>query len=317
MAQAETSKRDLRETLLLDAPVAAERRPQSRWAYPLAGILFVSLFVAYHASVLLIWNTPHKGLTRDFHKTFLKTVKGYEYFRGTRNNQSWAMFAPNPTRTNAFVRVLVTDQNGEVWDFEQDIWEVNRYPYVWYDRGGKVNRRIDGKKTYQRIYGAWVCREWERRKGESAKSVTFIKRWTHVPHPKVVLDKRKQGERWNQWQAPMKQKEQETVTCRTVTHGQLSPELRERYGLPPLEDEKLFRDVKHRTWWDKQERERLRAEKEAEREEIRKQREAARAARLRASAPIPDARGPVREQPAEPEPEPEPEPDPDDESPDQ
>lgn len=248
---------------LLHAPaVATEPRAASRWAYGLWGIVVVSLFVLYHASVLLIWNTPGKGLMKTFHSSFLKQVKGNEYFRGTRNSQSWAMFAPNPTRINAFVHVYVEDQDGEIWDFEQDIWEDNRYPYIWYDRRGKINRRIDGKKNYQRIYGAWVCREWERTHGgEPARSVSFVRRSTRVPHSIEVIEKGG----WNQWQAPFKLTEQETIRCKSVTHGQLSNELRERYGLPPLEDEKLFQDVRMRTWWDKAEAERARLEREAQR----------------------------------------------------
>jgi hypothetical protein len=256
-ASAETP---LHERLLHAPPQAFERRPTSRWVYPLWGILLVSVFVLYHASVLLIWNLPGKGLTKQFHSTFLKETKGNDYFKGTRLTQSWGMFAPNPNRTNTFVRVFVEDQNGQVWDFEQDIWEENRYPYIWYDRRGKVNRNIDGKKHHQRVYGAWVCREWERQHGgEPAKSVTFIKRWTLVPKPREVIERGG----WDQWAAPFKQAEQETITCKTVVHGTLPNYLRERYGLPPLEDEKLFRPVVQRTWWDKLERERKLAEQQA------------------------------------------------------
>jgi len=218
------------------------------------------VFVLYHVSVLLVWNIPGKGLSKTFHSTFLQKTKGNEYFKGTRLTQSWGMFAPNPNRTNTFVRVFVEDQSGEVWDFEQDIWEENRYPYFWYDRRGKVNRNIDGKKHHQRVYGAWVCREWERLNGgEPAKSVTFIKRWTVVPKPREVI--RKGG--WDQWAAPYKQVEQETITCKTVVQGTLPNELRERYGLPLIDEEKDYRPVVQRTWWDKRERERKIAEQAA------------------------------------------------------
>ncbi|MFO7561002.1 MAG: hypothetical protein R6X02_00035 [Enhygromyxa sp.] len=256
------SSEALAESLLRSEPSPSERRPNSRWAYPLGAMLLVSLFVLYHASVLLVWNLPGKGIVKDFHSGFLKHVKGYEYFRGARLNQSWSMFAPNPNRTNNFVHVYVRDQDGVDWDFEQDIWEENRYPYIWYDRRGKINRRIDGKKHFQRIYGAWVCREWERMHGgESAKSVTFIRRVTRVPPADVVIAKGG----WDQWNAPSKQVEQETVTCKTVAHGTLPNELRERYGLPLIDEDSEFIPVKQRTWWDQREQERRRAEREAQR----------------------------------------------------
>jgi hypothetical protein len=288
----------LDQTLLHGPPRSSDRRASSRWAYSLWGIVVVSVFVLYHASVLIVWNAPGKGLAKVFHKSFLEQVKGYDYFRGTRNNQSWAMFAPNPNRTNAFVRVFVEDQAGELWDFEQDIWEENRYPYFWYDRRGKINRRIDGKKHYQRLYGAWVCREWERtHAGEPAKSVSFIRRWTRVPHPQEVIAKGG----WDQWKAPHKQTEQETITCKTVIHGQLPNELRERYGFELIDEEKEFRPVRERTWWDKVEAENQRLEREAERAARRERWEADRQAAPvvakpdRASQPTLDARGPLRQ----------------------
>lgn len=250
----------LHESLLHGDAVASERRPGSRWAYPLWGIVVVSVFVLYHASVLLVWNLPSKGLVKTFHSSFLEQTKGKRYFSGTRNNQSWAMFAPNPNRTNNFVHVYVEDLEGELWDFEQDIWAEDRYPYLWYSREGKINRRIDGKKHFQRIYGAWVCREWERQhEGQPAKVVRFVRRATRVPHAKEVLAKGG----WDQWQAPSEQTEQETITCKTAQHGQLPNELRVRYGFEPrdeVEEKRVFRDVTIRTWWDKAEDARKRAE---------------------------------------------------------
>jgi hypothetical protein len=250
----------LHETLLRAPAVAAERRPSSRWAYPVGGLLLASVFVLYHVTILLVWNTPGKGLAKSFHASFLKQTYGYEYFNGTRNNQSWAMFAPNPNRSNNFVQVYVRDLDGQDWDFEQDIWGDDRYPYIWYDRRGKVNRRIDGKQHFQRIYGAWVCREWERtHAGVPPKSVTFIRRLTRVPSPREVID----AGGWDQWQAPHKQTEQETVTCKTVAHGTLPNQLRERYGLPMIDEDAALIPVRNRTWWDQRETERRREEREA------------------------------------------------------
>jgi hypothetical protein len=218
----------------------------------------VSVFLLYHVSVLLVWNSPGVSLAKTFHDSFLAQVKAHEYFRGTNNTQGWDMFAPNPTRTNSFVHVFVTDHAGELWDFEQDIWEEDRYPYFFYDRRGKINRRIDGKKGFQRIYGAWVCREWERMNGgEAAVSVSFVRRWTTIPEANEVIARGG----WNQWEAPYKQLEQETITCKTITHGQLPNELRGRYGLDPIDEDKHFRGIREKTWWNVRESERIKAEK--------------------------------------------------------
>ena len=195
----------------------------------------------------MVWNGPGQDLAKPFQQTFLKGIWGYEYFRGTRNDQSWSMFAPNPDRTNNFVKVFVIDQRGDTWDFGQDIWAQDRYPYVFYDRRGKVNRNLDGKKNYQRIYGAWVCREWERQHaGEAPRAVRFVKWWTQVPEPEAVLE---QGG-WDAWAAEYKEFEQETITCKKAEHGTLTNDLRARFGLPAGDDE-AFKPVKIETWVDK------------------------------------------------------------------
>jgi hypothetical protein len=69
------------------------------------------------------------------------------------------MFAPNPPLLNTFTRVLVEDRTGQVSDLRHDIYGRRRYPYLFHDRMGKVNRRlIEQKKEYETPYAAWVCR---------------------------------------------------------------------------------------------------------------------------------------------------------------
>lgn len=240
----------LHQSLLHGGPAPAQgERLGDRWVYSPAAILLVSVALLYHLAVLLVWNGPGQDLAKPFQTSFLTAVEAYPYFRATRNDQSWAMFAPNPDRTNNFIKVFVIDKDGERWDFGQDIWGEDRYPYIWYDRRGKVNRNLDGKKNYQRIYGAWVCREWERQHGgEAAKAVRFIKHWTQVPEPKEVLARGG----WEQWAAPVKVFEQETVRCAKLEHGTLPNALRARYGLPSIDESTGFRKVESKTWWDAQ-----------------------------------------------------------------
>jgi hypothetical protein len=236
---------------LLHGDFVEHPKSKRTWAYPLVGMVFVSVFIAYHMVVLLTWNTPSKGIGKKFHSTLISKTYGRRYFSATSNTQSWSMFAPNPNRTNVFIRVLVTDADGQEWDMGHDIWQKDRHPYWFYDRMGKINRRIDGKKGYQRVYGAWMCREWaETHGGEIPEKVRFVKRWTRIPHPAKVLATGRWG--YNPWELPDRQKEQETIRCKSVVNGQLSNEHRARHGLPPLEDDG-FKPVKIRTWKDQQE----------------------------------------------------------------
>lgn len=252
------SEEDERPTVgLLDEPTP---EPEGgRWAYRWWGALLVSVFVAYHAAVLIVHNLPSGGLSRNLHRIFDKHLDMRDYLHATGNVQSWAMFAPNPHRTNLFMKVMVVDADGEVWDMAQDIYGRRSYPYLFYDRMGKINRRIIDQKGYRRYYAAWVCREWERTHGgEPAQSVQFIKMWTRVPPPEKVIEHAR-GNPLAMWYEPMdlplRERSEDEVSCSTTRHAQLPPELRERYDLPPVDDG-TFRPVFIRTWKDRQESER-------------------------------------------------------------
>lgn len=265
----ESPTRSLAEGLLHD-PVPVPERPR-KWAYANWLIALISVFVAYHATILLVHNLPNGGLSKELHVWFNKEHKvevfGSEwkpnldmrtYMQATGNTQSWAMFAPNPHRSNSFMKVMVKDQDGDVWDMAHDIYGRRRYPYLFYDRMGKINRRIIEQKGYRRHYAAWVCREWERtHDGEPPVEIQFVKMWTRVPRPEKLIAEAggnpfKMG--YDPLELKLFQREEDAIRCRTTRNAQLPNVLRERYGLPLLEDEsKVFRPVVHRTWWDKQE----------------------------------------------------------------
>lgn len=255
---------------LLHEPIPEPERPR-KWAYANWLIALISVFVAYHATVLLVHNLPNGGLSKELHNWFNKEheveILGTKwtpnldmrtYMQATGNTQSWAMFAPNPHRSNSFMKVMVKDQDGDVWDMAHDIYGRRRYPYLFYDRMGKINRRIIEQKGYRRHYAAWVCREWERTHGgDPPIEIQFVKMWTRVPPPEKLIAEAG-GNPFKMGYDPMElklfQRDEGAIRCRTTRNAQLPNELRERYGLPLLEDEsKVFRPVVHRTWWDKQE----------------------------------------------------------------
>ena len=234
---------------LLHAPMRRFDNPERRWCYRLIPMIIVSVYIAYHATVLGVWNLPSKGIVRKFNPGVLQPLHAHNYFQAASSTQSWAMFAPNPNRSNTFMRVLVEDHEGEVWDLKHDIYQSDRYPYWFYDRMGKINRRISGKKGYQRYYAAWVCRDWARRNsGQPPLSVRFVKVTTRVPNPEVSWKTRG----YNPWELPARQQYEETLKCKSLTHGQLSPELVERYGLPEEIITKYpFVETRAITWWER------------------------------------------------------------------
>lgn len=233
---------------LLHEPILDDDQPGRRWAYPTWGIALVSLAVAYHASTLLVHNLPGGGFSRGLHSFFNRYLKSSRYFRVTGIAQSWAMFAPNPHRTNMFMRVLLV-KDGEVWDLAHDIYGRRKYPYMFYDRMGKINRRIIEAPGYRRHYAAWVCRDWERTHGgESPDEVRFVRLWTRVPPPEKVY----KYMYYDPMDLYLHTQEEESFECATLLNGQLPNEIRERYGFEPRPEDEI-RHVSIRSWWDRKE----------------------------------------------------------------
>jgi hypothetical protein len=249
---------DPTHALLHEPP--AEPAPANRWL-TLAFMAVASLFIIYHTSVLLVHNLPSKGLGKGLQAWFNKHLEARDYFQATGNTQSWAMFAPNPHRSNVFMRVLVKDEDGEIFDLKHDIYGKRDYPYLFYDRMGKINRRIIDQKGYRRHYAAWVCRWWEEtHDGVSAEEVQFVKIWTRIPPPEQVLKRfREKGNDlrylgYNPMELKLSQREEDKIRCSTTRHGQLPNYLRRRYGFEEVH-EGLFRGLNIRTWYQRREQE--------------------------------------------------------------
>jgi hypothetical protein len=234
---------------LLRAPLTVAAEDKRRYAYkPLAATL-VSLFILYHVVALLQHTTPSGGFAVNVSKQFAETLHVGSYMRATSNIQSWSMFAPNPHRSNMFLQVFVELQNGEILDLQHDMYGRRDYPYMFYDRMGKINRRLIEQDRYQRHYAAWVCRDWAMNHGgEPPVRVKFVKMWTKVPHPAKVIPT--MG--FDPMQLKLTKEHLPSVECATTVHAQLPDEVRLRHGLPPLAPG-VFRDAIVQTWHDKAE----------------------------------------------------------------
>ena len=234
---------------LLRAPLTVAAEDKRRYAYkPLAATL-VSLFILYHVVALLQHTTPSGGFAVNVSKQLAETLHVGSYMRATSNIQSWSMFAPNPHRSNMFLQVFVELQNGEILDLQHDMYGRRDYPYMFYDRMGKINRRLIEQDRYQRHYAAWVCRDWAmNHAGEMPVRVKYVKMWTKVPHPAKVIPT--MG--FDPMQLKLTKEHLPSVECATTVHAQLPDEVRLRHGLPPLAPG-VFRDAIVQTWHDKAE----------------------------------------------------------------
>lgn len=211
------------------------------WAYGPGGRLFIGALVLYHVVAIAVWELPEKDCISTFR------IKAREPFStwvlATQTDQQWGMFAPNPPRHNVLMRTVVTDENGERWDLRTDTYALERkpIPWVWNDRMRKMNRRIIGGESgkgdwYQQWYARYLCRQWAiSHRGVMPQKVELYKVSYRMPAPEIVA---KQG-----WYSPEKllydtgrEERQHTTKCASSDHGQLPNFIRERHGLPLLEE---------------------------------------------------------------------------------
>jgi hypothetical protein len=243
--------------------------PRTPWAYGAFGRFIAGAFVVWHITAVTTWLLPEK----DSLHAFRGPARGVFslYLTRTQTDQGWGMFAPNPPRTNVFLKVLVTDQDGEVWDMRTDVYAAERkpIPWIWNDRMRKMNRRIIGGESgdtswYRKWHARYYCRKWALdHEGIAPKKVELVKVWYKMPSPEEV---RKKG-----YYVPEdllarhgEEKVEHTENCKSAVMGQLPDFVRERHGLPPLgENEKYKPWIKNKKRaWDK-----LHAPKEEEQED--------------------------------------------------
>jgi hypothetical protein len=209
------------------------------WAYRPGGRLLVGFIIVYHVSAIAVWEMPDKDSLSTFRVKAREAFSTWVY--ATQMDQQWGMFAPNPPRHNVFMRIVLTDENGEAWDMRTDVYARERMPipWIWNDRMRKMNRRVIGGEAgkgdvYQKWYGRYLCREWARtHRGVMPEKVELFKVSYKMPPPDVVA---RQG-----WYDPHKllydtgrEERQHVEKCATAIHGQLPDSIRERHGLPPL-----------------------------------------------------------------------------------
>ncbi len=246
-------RRGMLQLSRIDPVTGQLRRP---WAYGPMGRFLASALCVYHITGVAIWLLPEKdslGGAGD-HSWRLRAQDPFKWWiRITQTAQGWKMFAPNPPRSNLMMRVLVTDQDGETYDLNTDVYHAANKPIPWvfYSRIRKINRRIVGAeggkgKWYQKWHGRYICRDWAlHHGGQPPRQVDLIKVSYSIPTPEEVakngpyvpdeLMKRTQTVR-----------HVHTTPCDDV-NAQLPNHVRERHGLPPLPPDQPFKPwVKNR-----------------------------------------------------------------------
>ena len=230
------------------------------WAYGPVGRTAATIVIIYHLCAVATTQFPEK----DSWSTFRGDVgEGFRIWRqSTQTEQGWGMFAPNPPRSNAHLRVTVTDSKGEVYDLNTDVYAcfmpgatqevcdaVYPIPWIWYTRQRKMNRRIAGSEGgagewYQKWHARWVCRQWELDHGELPRRVELYKLTYPIPSPKEVFLNPYDAK--TQYNEKGSHKLLHTTECRGTVFGQLPNEIRRRHGLEEVDEKTIRTWNKHR-----------------------------------------------------------------------
>lgn len=232
--------------VLEDPYEGAPERLESRqitepWAYGPRGRLLANCLAIFQIVGVACWLLPDKD-------SFQWRKHTHEPFRWwlshTQTTQGWKMFAPNPPRANRFLKVMVTDADGETWDMRTDIYapEMRPHPWIWYTRQRKINRRIGGSEGghgswYQKWHARYYCREWQKdHDGEIPRKVELVNITYTIPTPEYVF-KHGAFDPWKRLEETGKEKRIYTARCKTEVGAQLVNEIRARHGLPEAEVE--------------------------------------------------------------------------------
>ncbi len=230
------------------------------WAYGPLGRTIASIVIVYHLCAVATTQFPDKDSWSTFHGDTAEVFKIWR--QSTQTDQGWGMFAPNPPRANAHMRVTVTDTNGEVYDLNTDVYAcfmpgatqdvcdaVYPIPWIWYTRQRKINRRIAGSEGgagewYQKWHARWVCRQWELDHGELPRRVELYKLTYPIPSPEEVFLNPYDAK--TQYNAKGSHKLLHTTECRGTVFAQLPNEIRRRHGMPEVDEKTIRTWNKHR-----------------------------------------------------------------------
>jgi hypothetical protein len=165
--------------------------PRAPWAYGPGGRMLVGFIVVYHLTAIAYWELPDKDSPVD-----VPHPKAREAFSAwvsvDADRPAVGDVRAQPPRHNVFMKILLTDESGEVWDMRNDLYAPERkpIPWIWNDRMRKMNRRVIGGESgkgdvYQKWYGRYLCREWARtHRGVMPEKVELFKISLHDAEPR-------------------------------------------------------------------------------------------------------------------------------------
>lgn len=187
--------------------------------------------MVYHSAAVGLSLFPKYPILNKWRSPAAAVFGGW--LRGTGTSQSWRMFAPNPPRSNTFLKTVVVEQDGDRWDLRNNAFHYRPNPWIWNDRMRKMQRRMAGKgKWYLRYWASWQCREWTLKTGEMPYKIDISKIITKIPGPDAVAKKGPYHPR------KLRPKERHIQDHNCKGKGEMPLYMKERYGLPITDEDR-------------------------------------------------------------------------------
>ncbi len=213
------------------ADIRRAREPGPALAYGALGRSLALFAVMYHSLAVGLSLLPSYAILNKW-RSPAASVFG-SWLRGTGTNQSWQMFAPNPPRSNTFLKTVVVEADGDRWDLRNNAFHYRPNPWIWNDRMRKMQRRMAGKgKWYLRYWASWQCREWTLATGEVPREIEMFKITTNIPSPDAVAEKGPYHPR------KLRPRESHLQDHPCTGEGELPLFMKERYGLPITDEDR-------------------------------------------------------------------------------
>jgi len=207
------------------------REPGPALAYGSLGRCLALGALVYHSAAVGLSLFPKYPILNKWRSPAAGVFGGW--LRGSATNQSWRMFAPNPPRSNTFLKTVVIEDDGDRWDLRNNSFHYRPNPWIWNDRMRKMQRRMAGKgKWYLRYWASWQCREWTLETGEMPYQIEASKIITKIPGPDAVAKKGPYHPR------KLRAKERHIQDHKCKGKGELPLYMKERYGLPITEEDR-------------------------------------------------------------------------------
>jgi hypothetical protein len=139
-------------------------------------------FFAFHCLAIFLCQFPGSSPVRQ---ALAKPFWGY--IRMFKMGQNWAMFAPEPSRMNAFVRAEVKFKDGSIGFFDlprlSQLGLFERYFRERYRKWAIDNLRSDSQKQHWPASARFVARQIHESTGGIPVEVSFWRHWILVPNP--------------------------------------------------------------------------------------------------------------------------------------